>query len=160
MRTEAPNTICVCGKICVCIFFAAGLKDWIKASSAFEIFSDVVFKGRCTVQSAAASQVCRAQWDSVRGTASSVPLWLFHLIDACVCGRVYVCLFVRALACICWNDWWQKSSLLNVLLTVTQWELHNHHNQLMCFCVGWFQGQHKYVQSKPLTVCYGDWSTR
>lgn len=88
----------------------------------------------------------------------SAPLRWCYLIGMCVWGLVYICLCVwactvpRAPVCICGYDWWQKSSLLNVLLTVTQWDLHNHHNQLMCACVGWFQGQHGYVSAEKLTL--------
>lgn len=93
--TAAPNTIAyVCKQLCVLYFFSR-FNEWIWATSAFEIFSDAVFKGRCTVQSSAASQVCRAQriWS---GIACSLRPHVIVPFDwrVCVCGCVNRCLCV------------------------------------------------------------------
>ncbi len=91
ISTAAPNTIAyVCKQLCVLYFFSR-FNEWIWATSAFEIFSDAVFKGRCTVQSGAASQVCRAQRDLERlwHRPFSLSLCDSAIWLACVCVRLW-----------------------------------------------------------------------
>ena len=132
--------------------FCSRFNEWIWASSAFEIFSDVIFKGRCTVQSAAPSRVRGAPKDSERLWRCLLSLRLCDraIWLACVSEGTYVRLMC-VYAGLHLLEWLVTEVLSTyVLLTVTQRDLHNHQNQLMCLRLGWFQGQPTVIHSQCL----------
>lgn len=125
-------------KLSFSLFLAAGLNEWLWATRTFEIFSDAVLKGRLTVQGTAAPKVYRERHDLERlwhclftlSLCDSATWLAWVRVSEWLCLYMFVCLRV---AFIWWNDCWQKSSLRNVLLTVTHRDLHDHHNQLTSY---------------------------